>query len=127
MAPVVFFKLQLMMFFEGLRSERQLQRVWIEPLFATAKDWHGRSEEVSAQAAEEGKRWGASDRGRTERREVGHRSLSRSSSLDADVSYGLPYRQAVQATTDSANIVDRMGSSRYQSGSEGGSPSNIRG
>jgi len=61
--PVVFFKLQLGMFFESIRSERLLMRhaadrlsvhwylgydlgeplrsVWVEPLFAEGKEWHG--------------------------------------------------------------------------------------
>jgi hypothetical protein len=48
--PVVFFKSQLVMFFEGIRSERQLiaavrairkRQVWVEPRFAEAKEWQG--------------------------------------------------------------------------------------
>ena len=48
--PVVFFKLQLVMFFEGMRSEWQqitmerairTRQVWVELLFAEAKEWHG--------------------------------------------------------------------------------------
>jgi hypothetical protein len=83
--PVVFFRLQLLMFFEDIlerarsygdtvpyRKALRKRQVWVEPLFGEAKDWHASRGDFGCAHIREGERRSPAHRRGTERKEAAH-------------------------------------------------------
>src|SRR3954447_22886735 len=88
------------------------RRVWVEPLFGEAKDWHG-FRQVQAQEVGEGEHRGAANRLRTEHKEVG--SGSGAGSAEVGTSGGLAstrFGESLQASCE-CTVASFAGAKAY--------------